>query len=258
MGQEDRDKVMELVRTKSFELAVYAKGDPSSPKVAIVIPGRLDTKDYVHNTSLVDHLAGQGYYALSFDPPGTWSSPGSIELYTTTNCMRAVNELIENFGNKPTVLAGHSRGGTIAMLAGPGNPHVTHIIPIFSHYGAPSDPEPDRIVGEALVSYRDLPPGTERTTEQKRFDLPLNYFKDGAQYDALPGLRTYTKPKLFFYGSRDVMNDPEEVKKAFEESAEPKMIHGVDAEHDYRLHPEAVVEINRLIVDFLDSTKLER
>lgn len=244
---------MEIIKTKSFELAIYSKGDPSSLKLAIVIPGRLDTKDYVHNTSLVDYLASRGYFALSFDPPGTWETPGDIELYTTTNCLKAIDELIEHFGNRPTLLAGHSRGGTIAMLAGPKNPHVTHIIPIFSYYGAPNDPEKDRIVDGRVISYRDLPPGTERTKDQKKFELPLNYFEDGAQYNALPGLNSYNKPKLFFYGLKDKMNDPEEVKEAFRESAEPKMIHAVDIEHDYRLSSQAVEEVNKTIGQFLDS-----
>jgi len=245
---------MKIVKTKSFELAVYEKGDLNSPKFAIVIPGRLDSKDYAHNTSLVDFLASRGYHALSFDPPGTWESPGDIELYTTTNCLQAVNELIELFGNKPTVLLGHSRGGTIAMLAGTKNPHVTHIVPIFSYYGAPSDPEEERVENGKVTSYRDLPPGTEKTKQQKMFALPLNYFKDGAQYDALPGLRTCTKPKLFFYGRQDVMNDPEDVKKSFQESAEPKFIYGVDSEHDYRLNPEIISEINTIIGQFLDGS----
>src|SRR3989338_4759008 len=107
-----------MLKTKSFDLAVYAKGDPASSKLAIIIPGRLDSKDYAHNTSLVDYLAGRGYFALSFDPPGTWESPGDIGLYTTTNLLKVVDELIEHFGNKPTLLAGQSRGGTVAMLAG--------------------------------------------------------------------------------------------------------------------------------------------
>ena len=47
--------IMEIIKTKTFELAVYAKGDPNSSKLVIVIPGRLDTKDYIHNTSLVDY-----------------------------------------------------------------------------------------------------------------------------------------------------------------------------------------------------------
>ena len=244
---------MKILKTRSFELAVYERGDEASPELAIVIPGRLDTKDYIHNTSLVDYLGERGYHALSFDPPGTWESPGGMELYTTTNCIKAVDELVEYFGNKPTVLIGHSRGGTVAMLAGPNNPHVTSIVPIFSYYGAPSDPEPDRIENEALVSYRDLPPGTERTKEQKRFDLPLTYFKDGAQYDALSALKKYTRPKLFFYGTEDVMNDPGDVKVAYSESAEPKEIHAIRSEHDYRLHSEAVTEVNRIIGGFLTA-----
>jgi len=246
---------MTLVKTKSFELAIYKKGDQNSPKLAIIIPGRLDTKDYAHNTSLVDYLGTQGYFALSFDPPGTWESPGNIELYTTTNLLKAVDELIEYYGNKPTLLAGHSRGGTIAMLDGPKNNYVTHFIPIFSYYGAPSDPEEERIVDGKVISYRDLPPGDIKTREQKEFGLPLNYFEDGKQYNALPSLKTCTKPKLFFYGIEDDMNDPEDVKKAYKESAEPKMIHPLKSDHDYRYHPEIIEEVNKIVGEFLDKYK---
>ena len=66
---------MNIIKTKTFELAAYTKGDQNSPKLALVLPGRLDTKDYIHNTSLVDYLSRRGYFALSFDPPGTWESP---------------------------------------------------------------------------------------------------------------------------------------------------------------------------------------
>lgn len=247
---------MNIIKTKTFELAIYAKGSSNSPKLAIIIPGRLDTKDYIHNINLVDYLAGRNYFALSFDPPGTWESPGSIRLYTTTNYLRAVDELIECFGNKPTLLAGHSRGGTIAMLAGPKNLHVTHFIPIFSYYGAPSDPEKERIVDGNVISYRDLPPGTSKTKKQKEFLLPLNYFEDGKQYNALPGLKICTKPKLFFYGVNDDVNDPEDVKKAYEESAEPKMIHPLKSDHDYRYRPEILEEVNKVVGLFLDRYPL--
>lgn len=247
---------MNIIKTKTFELAVYEKGDSNSPKFAIIVPGRLDTKDYIHNTSLVDYLASRGYFALSFDPPGTWESPGDIKLYTTTNCLKAVDELIEHFGNKPALLAGHSRGGTIAMLAGTKNPHITHFIPIFFYYGAPSDPEEGSVVDGKVISYRDLPPGTTKTKEQKKFELPLNYFEEGKQYNALPGLKNCAKPKLFFYGVEDDIIDPEDVKKAYEESAEPKMIHPLNSDHDYRRHPEIVEEVNKVVGLFLDKYHL--
>ena len=244
---------MNIIKTKTFELAVYKRGDSNSPKLAIIVPGRLDTKDYVHNTSLVDFLANRGYFALSFDPPGTWESPGDIELYTTTNCLKAVDELIEHFGNKSTLLAGHSRGGTIAMLAGPKNPRITHFIPIFSYYGASSDPKEETIVNGKVMSYRDLPPGNTKTKEQKEFGLPLNYFEDGKQYNALSGLKNCTKPKLFFYGVEDDMNDPEDVKEAYEIAAEPKMIHPLNSGHNYRYHPEIIEEVNKVVGLFLDK-----
>lgn len=140
------------------------------------------------------------------------------------------------------------------MLAGTKNSKITHFIPIFSYYGAPSDPEEDRIVDGKVISYRDLPPGTTKTNEQKKFELPLNYFEDGKQYNALHSLKNCTKPKLFFYGVDDDMNDPEDVKKAYEESAEPKMIHPLKSDHDYRYHPEIVEEVNKVVGLFLDKS----
>lgn len=104
-------KTTKLIKTESFNLAVYQKGSPDSKKLALVLPGRLDTKDYPHMRSHVDFLASKGYLALSFDPPGSWESEGDISLYLTTNYLKAVKELINHFGNKPTLLIGHSRGG---------------------------------------------------------------------------------------------------------------------------------------------------
>lgn len=245
---------MTFVRTQHFELATYAKGDPLSHKLAIVIPGRLDSKDYAHNISLVDFLSSKGYFALSFDPPGTWESPGGIEMYTTTNYLKAVDELIEFFGNKPTLLAGHSRGGTVAMLVGPKNPAVNSFIAILSSTGAPDNPDKSRIIDGALISYRDIPPGTSKTKEQMRFDLPLQYFTDGQTYDARSGLSHCTKPKLFFYSTEDDANKLEKV--GFETSPEPKMIHPLHTEHDYRYHPEIMDEVNQVIGHFLEIYSL--
>ena len=59
------------------------------------------------------------------------------------------------------------------MLGGPKNPHLAHFVPIFSYYGAPSDPEEERIVDGKVMSYRDFPPGNTKTKEQKEFALMM-------------------------------------------------------------------------------------
>jgi hypothetical protein len=56
---------MQIVKTKSFQLAVNAQGDSNAAKFAILTPGRLDTKDYAHNVSHIKFLANRGFYAIS-------------------------------------------------------------------------------------------------------------------------------------------------------------------------------------------------
>src|SRR3990167_9150866 len=113
-----------MIKTNSFTLATYQKGNPDSKKLALVLPGKLDTKDYAHMRSHVDFLANLGFFALSFDPPGTWESPGDISLYTTTNYLKAIDELIKHFGNKPTFIMGHSRGASISMMGASRNSKI--------------------------------------------------------------------------------------------------------------------------------------
>jgi pimeloyl-ACP methyl ester carboxylesterase len=241
---------MNIVKTKSFDLAIYAKGDVDSPKLALILPGRLDTKDYIHMRDLVDFLGAKGYYALSFDPPGTWDSPGGTVLYSTSNYIKSVNELISFYGSKPTVLLGHSRGAAVAILAGSLNPSVTSIVAVAASYGQPTPPSQDIIQSGFLLEQRDLPPGGHRTEEKKQFHLPAEYFNDAVQYSAAETLRRCKKPKLIFYCDDDEFTKPERVKEVYEEVPEPKMLHELRSTHDYRLYPEAMEEVRRVVSEF--------
>lgn len=167
-----------------------------------------------------------------------------------TDYLKAINELIDLFDNKPTVLMGHSRGGSMAMLAGPSNEYVTHIIAVMSHAG-PSEVDESKITNGVKISYRDMPPNDSEN--RKRFDLPLNYFKDAAKHNILDGLKKYSKPKLFFYGTKDILVEPEDVKSTYQACIEPKMIHELNSEHDYRRHKEIVEEVNDVVGKFLDE-----
>lgn len=236
-----------FVKTKSFELAVYQRGNLDSKKFALVLPGRLDTKDYPHMKSHVDFLSKKGYLAISFDPPGTWETSDDIKQYTMTNYLKAINELIEYFGNKPTVLMGHSRGGTMAMLAGTRNSHVTYIITAMSRSNPNRISENARLKGFE-ISYRDKPTGGE-----KKFELPLSYFEDAAQYNPLEALSTCIKPKLFVAGKKDDVVPPDSVKKLFENAADPKEFYEIDCGHDYRKIPEKISEINQVMESFLEK-----
>ena len=240
-----------IIKTKSFELAIYTCGNSKAEKLALILPGRLDTKDYANNISHVNYLANKGYLAISFDPPGVWESSGSIKEYTTTNYLRAINELIEYYGNRPTLLLGHSRGGTVAMLAGINNSCVTSFIAIMSYYGAPSKPTKKEKQQGRVDELRDTPPGGFRTKKQKLFKLPMSYFKDGKKYNALKDLKVCKKPKLFIYSPIDKLNSVKDMKRMYGVSSKPKEIHSVRSEHDYRRNSQIIRKINNLIGRFL-------
>jgi len=249
---------MDLVKTKSFELAVYRKGDEDSAKLTLVLPGKLDTKDYAHMRSHVDYLAKKGHLALSFDPPGTWESPGSIELYNMTNWLRAINELIEYFDNRPSFVMGHSRGGGMSILAGTTNPHITHFAVIMSGYSYGFDlrdkeSEEEWKTRGYKVHTRDKPPGGG--PREVEFKLPYSYQEDSAQFDMSDALKKSTKPKLFILGKTDSLIKPETVKAAFDMSAEPKELYELDSGHDYRHDSELINEVNSVIGKFLDENR---
>lgn len=245
---------MQLIKTDSFRLAVYAKGDPHAEKFALVLPGKLDTKDYAHMRSHVDFLSTKGFFALSFDPPGTWESEGDINLYNMTNYLKAINELIAYHGNKPTFIMGHSRGSSMSIISGLRNQYVTAFAPVFCSLkvdGTWEKADPEWREKGYLASMRDLPPGGG--PKIKEFLLPYSFYEDQLHYSVADELRQSTKPKLFFLGKYDKLAKPESVRDLYDIAAEPKELHELESDHDYRFHPELIEEVNMVVSNFLDK-----
>jgi pimeloyl-ACP methyl ester carboxylesterase len=250
-----------MIQTPDFNLAVYAKGDPKASKLALVLPGLLDTKDYPHMHRHVDLLAERGFYALSFDPPGTWGSMGGIGSYTMSNYIKAVNQLIELCSDKPTLLVGHSLGGLIAALAAISHPHVVGFASFMSPfsfitsvngeaYGARIPLHEWQAIG-AKESRRDLP---DDRSKQRLFHLPYAFAEDAKQYNSLPGLSKLTKPKLMGTGDTDHYRD--EHIEAYKAAAKPKEFVLLKSDHNYRWHLGLIKEVNGLLEKFLETHKL--
>jgi len=242
---------MDSIQTPSFTLSIYIQGNPDASQLALVLPGKLDTKDYSHMHSHVDYLSRLGFLALSFDPPGTWESGEDINLYTTTNYIKATQELIKHF-NRPTFVIGHSLGGTIAMIVGSQNPQVTHFGSIMSFYSFNPQPNPKNInlkwQSEGVkISHRDDP----FSTESRKFQLPYRFLEDLIQYDVSKSLNQSFKPKIFILGQKDVVVSPQIVKSAYEISAHPKELYELNINHRYRDNPHSIEQVNREIGEFL-------
>ena len=240
---------MQKIQTKSFNLACHVRGNENAEKLVLVLPGRLDTKDYAHMMSHIDFLAEKGFLAVTFDPPGTWGSDGDISEYTETNYSQAIGELIEYFGNKQTLLVGHSRGGSMAMYSGCKFDQVIGFVSIMSNVES-SKYDPSRVVDGTLLSRRDLP-SNPTGEEKKEFYLPVGYFEDAQQHDRLTPLKSCTKPKMFVAGLQDSLVTPETVKSIHGIASEPKVYHEVDFGHDYRKSAEIIKEVEGLLEGFI-------
>ena len=243
----------EKIKTKSFELAAYVKGNRRAKKLAIVLPGRLDTKDYAHATAHVDYLSRKGYLAVSFDPPGIWESDGEINLYTTTNYIKAIDEVMEYFGNKPTLLVGHSRGGTVAILAGANNPNVTGLVLLMASYGHPTPPSKAEIKLGFHVEYRDYPVKRHGSKKRKRFELPMAYFIDGRKYNPLQHLKKCDKPKLMIFGEGDEDTPINKAKNIYKSVPYPKTLKVLNCGHEYWHSPQLLKKMNDIIGKFIDE-----
>lgn len=253
MDKENLNKVLkttEFITTKSFKLAIYRKGSDKASKLALVLPGKMDTKDYPHMHSHVDFLSTKGYLALSFDPSGTWESEGSIEEYSASNYFKAIKEIIEFYGNKPTLLVGHSRGGSIAILAGTKIKQVERFAVIMTNPDFKKHfPDLEWKEKGFRTHFRDTPTGYDYET--KEFSLPYRFLEDDVQYEVLDDLKKCKKPKLFVAGLKDIHVKVEDAQKTYDLSAEPKYIELIDSEHDYRKDKKSIEKVNELLGKFI-------
>jgi len=243
---------MQILKTSNFEIAANLTGNEQAAKIAILLPGRLDTKDYANFTSHAEYLSQKDFFVIAIDPPGTWDSPGDLSNYSTTTYLKSIHELIDYFRNRPTLLLGHSRGGATAMLAST-NPAVIGLAVVNAAYGMPTPPDPERMENGALVEYRDLPPGNIRSKEQRRYNLPMAYFEDGGKHDPLAALINYKGPKLIVHGTQDEFTSLSEVKEAFDGLPGPKTFLEIDCTHDYRLYPGVIQTVDEALGEFVDK-----
>ena len=107
-------------------------------KLALVLPGYLDSKDYLNISGLANKLCILGYTVVRFNPTGTWDSEGEIEDYSITQYLKDIrsvyNFMVKNQKEKynKTLIAGHSLGGMMSILYSARNKGIDGIIAIMA------------------------------------------------------------------------------------------------------------------------------
>ncbi len=234
--------------------AVIHRPATKTEKLAVLCPGYLDTKDYMHLTMLASDLADRGYTSVRFDPTGTWESEGDISEYLTSQYLKDVRSVLEYMLKESeytnVLLGGHSRGGQISILYAARDTRVSQVLGIMPSSG-PVEGKRREEWKEAGVSNstRDIP-GND--TDRKAFSVPFQHVLDRDQFDALADVKKITVPIVLIAAEFDVSVPPEDVKELFESANEPKkfvFLEGMD--HEYRHKPEEIKKVNRLALETL-------
>jgi len=220
-------------------------------KLALLLPGYLDSPDYLHLKLFAEKLQQLGYTVERLDACHLWET-GKVEDYTITNFIQQIRERVEFYKDqKPeeVLLLGHSLGGFTSIVAGNRITQVTGIIALC--------PPPDRI-GPSLRweenkprhSERDLPDNPEQL---RSFDIPYTFVIDGLQYSAAQEVRNIHKPLMIFIALGDKSIPPDDTEKIVASANDPFVVRQQDMGHDFRRSPEQCEVVWRAIEGFLKS-----
>ncbi|MCX6731267.1 MAG: alpha/beta hydrolase [Candidatus Roizmanbacteria bacterium] len=200
-------------------------------KLALLLPGFLDSPDYAHLMTFEKRLKELGYTVDRLDACNLWST-GNTSIYTITNYLKQIEERISFYKNQnpeEIILIGHSLGGLVSIIAGNRIDSVTSVVSLCS---------PGDIVNLAKKwqgsnpkhSERDLP---DSIHQMKSFEIPYTFVEDGLQYSAIKEVKELQKPIMIFIALGDKSVLPQETEKIIVEAHNPYVVRK-DMEHNFR------------------------
>jgi esterase/lipase len=220
-------------------------------KVALLLPGYLDSPDYLHMMTFEKGLKKLGYTTERLDPCGLWKT-GDIKNYTITNYIKQIEDRVDTYKKQnpsETVLIGHSMGGFVSIIAGSKISEVSKIVSLCS--------PPDRLGSaedwegkEYRHSKRDLPGETKKF---KTFDVPQSFAEDGLQYSAVEEVKKMHKPLMIFIALEDTVCPPELTEKIVAHANSPYVVRQPGMGHDFRHSRKECDIVWRRIQYFLTS-----
>lgn len=223
-------------------------------KLALLLPGYLDSPDYLHMIIFEKRLKELGYTTERLDPCNLWKT-GDVNNYSITNYIKQTSDRIKYYKNqnpKEIVLIGHSLGGFVSIIAGSRNSEVTKIIALC--------PPPNRIKSKAdwngkkfRHSKRDLP---DNPMQFRSFDVPYSFAEDGLQYSAVNEVKNIYKSLMIFIALDDDVISPELTEKIVKNAKNPYVVRQPNMGHNFRKSEKecnlVMAEIEKFLLN--DST----
>lgn len=220
-------------------------------KLVILLPGFLDSPEYLHIRTFEKRLKVLGYTTVKLDLCNLWKT-GNAESYSITNCLKQIENKISFYkpkNPKEIILIGHSMGGFLSIIAGSRINEVTKIISLC--------PPPDRKhsknkweKGKYRVSKRDLPDNPQKFRE---FKIPYSFVEDGLQYVATEDVKKIHKPLMIFIALDDIIVPPKQTEKIIKNAHSPYVVKQKKMGHDFRFSQDECNIVMKEIEKFILS-----
>lgn len=248
---------------KKIAVGVHKPQNEELHSLAVLLPGFLDSKDYLHLVSLGEELSKLGFTAVRFDPTGTWESEGKISEYSVSQYLRDVGSVISLMKKKAefvqTVLIGHSLGGMIALLyAGRENDVDAVVAMTFPLTIAGTVFWKDKMQEWERVGYkassRELPSDLQRTRE---YTVPFSFVEDSMQYAPQDAVEKIHVPLLVLAAEKDEGILEDDLVKTYSKANEPKKYVRIKgATHRYWNKADPLKKVNEEIKKFFEEYSL--
>ena len=218
-------------------------------KLALLLPGFLDSTDYLHMKTFEKRLKELGYTTERLDPCNLWET-GDIKNYSITNYLKQIRERVlfyKNQNPEEIVLVGHSLGGFVSIIAGSRINEVTKIVSLCS----PSD----RVKSaekwknqKFLHSERNLANDPQKF---RVFDVPYSFAEDGLQYSAAEEVKKIHKPLMIFIALEDTVVPPERTEEIVANANNPYVVRQENMGHDFRHSQKECEKVMKEIEKFI-------
>ena len=215
-------------------------------KLALLLPGYIESPDYRHLVVIDDKLTELGYTTVRVDACNLWQT-GDVQNYTTTNYIKQVKNIIESYESPyPTeiILVGHSLGAAVAIFVAQTYPKITKIICL----GLPislNNSDYKWATG-VRISKKDLP---EDNTKFREFQVPASVLEDRLQYSVSDSLKSLKIPVFIVMGQEDPLLA--EVETVTKDLGFIKFITIKNMGHDFRQSEELCHLVATEIKNFL-------
>lgn len=201
-------------------------------KLALLLPGYLDSPDYLHLKTFDKRLTELGYTVERLDLGNLWAT-GSSKDYTVTHFLDEIKERV-NFYQTQTpeeiILIGHSRGAFTAIVAGNKIEEIDKVVALC--------PPPDfeasarKWVNQgSRITKRDLP---DSPFEFREFSVPYAYIEDSMKYSAIESAELLHKPLMILIALNDEVVAPELTERIVAAANNPHVVRVPNLGHDFR------------------------